>query len=272
MQIDIKEILKSKNPSLYRKIPGFVIWIAKKILYQKSINRILSLFSELRGVEFTRAMLDDLNIKREVVGLDALSDNKGYIFASNHPLGGLDGLSLVEAIDRRHRGVKILANDLLMNIEPLNGIFLPVNKHGRQTSKSARLLARHLESGKALIYFPAGLCSRKIGGEVTDLEWQKSYVQKAIEYGRDIVPVYVCEVNSPLFYNLERFRSWMKLKLNIGMLLLPHELFRRSRLRGSVRMIFGVPISSEDLATTHTIGYWNDEIRRRCYELSKYKK
>lgn len=269
MQIDLKEIIKSKSPSLYKKLPHFVIWIANKILYVKSVNRILALFSQLKGVDFTRAMLDELNIRREAVGLEELEEGKRYIFASNHPLGGLDGLSLVEAIDRKCRGVKVIANDILMNLTPLKDIFLPINKHGRQTVEYAKIMAEHFDSGKSVIYFPAGLCSRKIKGEITDLKWKKSFVQKAIENRCDVVPTYVCEVNSPLFYRLEVLRSRLGMKTNIGMLLLPHELFRRSKKRGSVKMIFGEPVSHETLATTHSIEYWNKEIRKRSYDLAK---
>lgn len=269
MQIDLREIIKSKNPSLSMKLPAFVLWIAGKILYVKSVNRILALFSQLKGVDFTRAMLDNLNIRREVVGLDKLEDGKNYIFASNHPLGGLDGLALVEAIDSKSPGVKVIANDILMSLTPLKDIFLPVNKHGRQTVEYATVMANHFRDKKSVIYFPAGLCSRKIKGEITDLEWKKSFVQKAIENHCDIVPTYVCEVNSPLFYNLELLRSCLGMKLNIGMLLLPHELFRRGKKRGSVKMIFGEPVSCKTLAETHSIEYWNGEIRKRSYDLAK---
>ncbi|MEG0499513.1 MAG: 1-acyl-sn-glycerol-3-phosphate acyltransferase [Rikenellaceae bacterium] len=271
MQIDLNEIVKDKNPALYRKLPRFVLWIAGKILYIKSINRILALFSHLQGVVFIRAMLDELSIRREAVGVEKLRRDGHYLFASNHPLGGLDGLSLVEAIDRRYNGTKILANDILMNLTPLKDVFLPVNKHGRQSADYARQVAEHFEQGRSIIYFPAGLCSRKVKGEITDLEWQRNYVQKAIEYKYDIVPVYVSEINSPLFYNLELWRTKLGLKFNIGMILLPHELFRRSKRKGSVRMIFGEPVCYKELSETHNVSYWNKEIRRRCYELSNDK-
>lgn len=271
MQIDLGNIIKAKNLSLYRKLPRFVLWIAEKILYVKSVNRILALFSDLRGVAFTRAMLDELNIRREVVGLENLKENGNYVFAANHPLGGLDGLALVEAIDRRYGGVKVIANDILMNLEPLRDLFLPVNKHGRQTVEYAKMMSNHFAQGHAIIYFPAGMCSRKIDGKITDLAWRKNYIQKAIENKFDVVPVYVDEVNSPLFYNLERLRTKLGLKFNIGMILLPHELFRRSKLKGSVRMIFGEPIRYKTLSETQTVDYWNREIRKKCYELSNDK-
>lgn len=271
MQIDLGEIIRDKNPSLYKKLPRFVLWIAGKILYVKSINRILALFSHLSGVEFIRAVLDDLSIRREAVGLERLRDDRHYIFVSNHPLGGLDGLSLVEAIDGVFPRVKILANDILMSLDPLKDVFLPVNKHGRQSVAYAKLVSEHFEQGRSIIYFPAGICSRKVKGVITDSQWRKNYIQKAIEYKYDIVPVYVSEVNSPLFYNLERLRTKLGVKFNIGMILLPHELFRRSKKKGGVRMIFGEPVGCEVLINEHDTAYWNKEIRRRCYELSNDK-
>lgn len=271
MQIDLGEIIRDKNPSLYKKLPRFVLWIAGKILYVKSINRILALFSHLRGVEFIRALLDDLLISREAVGLEQLHDDTPYIFVSNHPLGGLDGLSLVEAADKRYPGVKILANDILMSLDPLKDVFLPVNKHGRQSAAYAKMVSEHFVQRRSIIYFPAGICSRKVKGVITDSQWSKNYIQKAIAYKYDIVPVYIDEVNSSLFYNIERLRTKLGVKFNIGMILLPHELFRRSKKKGGVRMIFGEPVSYKVLTREYDIPYWNIEIRRRCYELSNDK-
>lgn len=269
MQISLSEIIKAKNPQLYRKIPRFVLWIAKKLIHEKDINIVLAKFSHLGSVEFNRATLDYLQIKREISGLENLDENGKYIFASNHPLGGLDGLALVEAIDKKFNGTKVIANDILMNLTPLRDIFLPVNKHGRQTVEYAKLVSQHFEQGHAIIYFPAGLCSRKIDGEIKDLEWKKNFVQKAIEYKRDIIPTFVDELNSPLFYNIEKWRQRLGIKANIGMILLPHELFRRAKRKGCVKIIFGEPVTYKELSTSYSIDYWCDEIRRRSYSLSK---
>lgn len=267
MQVDLKDIIRQKNPKLYRKLPNFVIWMFRRLVHERDVNHILAQFSNLPSVEFTTAMLDELKIKREAIGLDDLAEDRKYIFASNHPLGGLDGLALVEVIDNRWKGAAVLANDILMNLSPLRDIFLPINKHGRQTVEYAKLVNSHLESGKPLIYFPAGLCSRKIKGEITDLVWKRNFILKAIEYKRDIVPVYVAERNSQLFYNVGLLRSKLNIKANLEMLLLPRELFRKSKKKGGVKMIFGTPISYKELSTTHSQEYWSEVIRKRCYEL-----
>ena len=272
MQINIGAIIKSKNPELYKKIPKFVLWIARKILYEKSMNKVLAKQENLEGVEFTTTFLDNIGIKRELYGFEKIDKNKNYVFASNHPLGGLDGLALVEGIERKFEGTKVIVNDLLMNITPLKMIFLPVNKHGRQSVEYAKLVASHFENNKAIIYFPAGLCSRKIDGKVTDLPWKRNFVQKAVEYKRDIVPIFVDELNSPLFYNIERYRKILGIKMNIGMLMLPHEMFRKGKQKRSIKIFFGEPISYRELSTTHSVQFWCDEIRNRVYSLTKENK
>ena len=272
MQINIGDVLKSKNPKLHKKIPKFVIWIVKKLIYEKSINKVLAKQENLKDVEFTTAFLDNIGVIRELHGLENIEKDGKYVFASNHPLGGLDGLALVEGIDRRFKGTKVIVNDLLMNLTPLKGIFIPVNKHGRQTVEYAKLVARHFESGKAIIYFPAGLCSRKINGKVTDLPWKRNFIQKAIEHKRDIVPTFVSGLNSPLFYSIERFRKRVGIKMNIGMLMLPHEMFRKGKRKESIKIFFGNPISYKELSTTHSVEFWSNEIRRRAYSLTNEDK
>ncbi len=269
IQISVKEVIKNKAPNIYKKLPSFVIWIARKIVCEEQLNKALKLCDGKRGVEFIKTFMDDvLHIKREVVGLDSLPKGE-YIFASNHPLGGLDGLALLETIDGHQKGVKAIVNDILLNIEPIKSLFLPVNKHGRQSSDYAKEMKEHFESGRPLLTFPAGFCSRKIGGVIKDVKWNRNYITKAIEYKRSIVPVYVDERNSNFFYNIEVWRKKFGVKLNIGMMLLPREMFRRGRKRGRVRLLFGEPVTYEDLVNKNDINYWNSEIRRRCYSMSQ---
>lgn len=175
----------------------------------------------------------------------------------------------MEATDGKFQDVKIVVNDLLMNLIPLKSKGLPINKYGRQSTEYARLMNEHYQKGNAIIYFPAGLCSRKIDGEIKDLKWQKNFVQKAIEYKRDIVPVFVEGLNSQLFYNIEVFRKRFNIKLNLGMMLLPRELFRKSKRKESLKMIFGKPITYQELSTTHSVRYWSNEIQQISMSLSK---
>ena len=55
---------------------------------------------------------------------------------------------------------------------------------------NARLIDEAYASENQIVTFPAGLCSRKINGQIQDTDWKKSFIQKAVEHQRDVVPVY----------------------------------------------------------------------------------
>jgi len=48
LQIDVKQVLTDKNPSLARVIPGFVIRYLKRIVHQDEINDFLKAYGHLR--------------------------------------------------------------------------------------------------------------------------------------------------------------------------------------------------------------------------------
>jgi putative hemolysin len=93
---------------------------------------------------------------------------------------------------------------------------------------------------EAMIVFPAGLCSRKIDGKIVDLDWQKSFLTKAVQYGYNIVPVHVNGANSNRFYRIANWRKFLKIKFNIEMMTLADELFKKKGQ--TVRLTFGQPI------------------------------
>ncbi len=87
-------------------------------------------------------------------------------------------------------------------------MFLPISKYGSQARSAARAVNEAFAGEMQIVVFPAGLVSRlHDNGEIHDLQWQKSFVAKAIEYKRDIVPVRFIGLNRPRFYKLARLRA-----------------------------------------------------------------
>ena len=249
LQLDIRSILNSRIPRNKRKwIPSFLITGVEKLIRQKELNEILRATLPSEGSVFARRVLEYLNISVSVEGLENLKDGARYMFASNHPLGGLDGMALITVLGDKYgdENMRFLVNDMLMNVDPLRGIFLPVNKFGKQGKAYAQIINEKMESDCQIFQFPAGLCSRlHDNGEIADLDWQKSFVAKAIEYKRDIVPVFFVGKNSKKFYKTARWRKKMGIKFNLEQILLPSELCKS---RGShYRIIFGTPVSWESL-------------------------
>lgn len=267
MWVDIESVIKTKNRALYNSLPKFAFKLLARLIHQDEINEISMLHGHLRGGEFITAFLNHLEIKRTVENLDKIETKGRYIFVSNHPLGGVDGIVLAEAINLKFGSVKVVVNDILMNFEPLKDIFTPINKHGRQSQEYVLNLNQVYESDTPILYFPAGLCSRKIKGEITDSVWKKNFIQKAIEYNRDIVPMFVDNVNSPLFYNVAVLRKKMGIKANIEMALLPNEIFKTKK-RGTVKVYVGDNITIDEIKQSGTpLGTWCKSIRERCYNL-----
>ena len=145
----------------------------KRLVHQDEINEILDKFGDISGLAFVNESLRYLGIQYNVTGLDNLPDEGRFMFISNHPLGGLDSLILIDIIGKKYPNIKIVVNDLLMNVEPLKELFVPINKHGRQTQSYAKNIDDSYKSDSQILYFPAGLCSRLQKGKIEDLEWKK---------------------------------------------------------------------------------------------------
>ena len=49
---------------------------------------------------------------------------------ANHPIGSLDGIGLLDLVGRQRSDVKVVANDMLWQLEGLRPLLLPVNNMG----------------------------------------------------------------------------------------------------------------------------------------------
>ena len=264
LSVDIEKVIRGKSQKLADRLPRFVLNYIKKTIHQDEINRLLLENREYTGVEFASHILKDLDVSYRVhfSGKRPAPDGR-YIFVSNHPLGGLDGMILISYIGSSFGDVKFIVNDLLMYIRPLAPVFVPVNKYGRMRHDNTRMFQETFDSDSQILYFPAGLCSRLIKGKVTDLDWKKTFVTKAIESRRDIVPMFFSGENSRRFYRLANLRKRLGIKVNIETFLLPDEMFRK---KGSAFDLYiGEPIPYTTLTGDHTHKEWCDIIRQKCY-------
>jgi len=265
-RIDVKEIFRDKNPALARLIPGFIISYLRKIIHEDELNDFLSKYGKLRDLELVNAGLAYLGVSYSVHNSQNIPGPGRYIFVSNHPLGGLDGAVFISELSKYYEDVKFPVNDILMNIENMSGIFLPVNKHGGQARESVKLIDEAYASDAQMLYFPAGLCSRKIHGKIMDLEWQKNFVIKAFRHKRDIVPVYFSGRNSDWFYGLSNFRKTIGIKSNIEMLYLPDEMFKQKDK--DLHIVFGEAISWKTFDKSKTPFEWAQWLKGKSYELA----
>lgn len=266
-RIDIKEVFRDKNPALARIIPGFVIRYLKRIIHEDELNDFMSRYGHLHDIELVKAGLSYLGISYEVHNKHNIPGEGRYVFVSNHPLGGLDGLVFMAELSRYYDNIKFPVNDILMNINNMSGTFLAINKHGAQARESARQIEQAYSSDAQILYFPAGLCSRKRRGKIMDLEWQKNFLVKAIKHKRDIVPVYFSGRNSNRFYNLANLRKSAGVKANIEMLYLPDEMFRQKNR--DLHIVFGERIPWQTFDRSKSPPEWAEWLKNKSYELAE---
>lgn len=238
----------------------------KRIVHQEEINSIMAKIGHLQGLEFVDALIAEFGVEVTLTGANNIPIDKPVIFASNHPLGGLDGIAFMHALGKYRNDLRVLVNDILMNIKNFEPIFIPVNKHGSNSREVSQLIEDTYAGDFAVLVFPAGLVSRKQPGGIKDLEWKKSFISKAKRYKKDVVPVYIEGRNSNFFYNFARLRKRLGIKSNIEMFYLPDEMFSQ---RGKKVIIhIGKPISYEYFDKSKTESKWADWVKQVVYQMS----
>ncbi len=264
--INIEEILKDKNAGAHKWLPGFVLGYIKRIVHEKEINRVMSVIGHLQGIDFVNALVKEFGVEVTLTGAENIPLNQSVIFASNHPLGGMDGVAFMYALGKYRTDIRFLVNDILTNIKNFEPMFVPVNKLGSNSREVSKLIEETYASENAILVFPAGLVSRKQEGEIKDLEWKKSFISKAKKYKKNIVPVYIEGKNSSFFYNFANIRKKLGIKANIEMLFLSDEMFSQ---RGKKVVIhIGKPISYEYFDKSKSESDWAEEVKNIVYQMA----
>lgn len=263
--VDVRKLMREKNPRLARFIPGFIYRMIHKIMRLDFMNNFMLTYGHLRGVEFVEAAIRDFEVTEQVFGMENVPETGSFIFASNHPLGGFDSLLLMKHVHNRLGNFKFLVNDVLMTIPNLRPVFVPINKHGGNSREAAALLSKTYESGEQILIFPSGFASRKIKGKIMDLPWQKHFIVKAVQYKRDVIPVFIGGRNSNRFYWVARIRTLLKIGWNLEMFLLPDETYRHRKK--TVQLYFGKPIPWQTFDKSKSYPEWAEWVKEKVYEL-----
>lgn len=271
LKVDINSMIRERAPGAWRWIPRGVIRALERYVCQDRLNEVLRVTAGKTGSAFAAGALENLRVSYALDAGEELlpAADVPVTYVCNHPLGGLDGICLIDWVAGRH-GVEpaFVVNDLLTVVKPLSDVFVPINKHGAQSrGAAAQVDAAFADLKRPVIMFPAGLCSRQLkkGAEVRDLKWNKMFVQKSAEAGRTVVPLRFDGVNSAAFYRMARRRVRLGLKFNIEMIRLPRELVLSQGSSYSLRA--GKSIAPSELRRGHEAAAQAAEIRDYIYTL-----
>jgi putative hemolysin len=269
--LNIEQAVQQKFPRFQYTSP----WIKKptlgflrKITHEQEVNRFLEQHQDLRGFDFIDQVLDYFNFSYSISHRDRanIPATGRVVIVANHPLGALDGLSLLKLVGEVRRDVKIVANDMLMNFNALESLFLPVDNLSKSTRKSSvARIVDCLNNDEAVIVFPAGEVSRIRPNGVRDGKWNSGFLNFAKKTNSPILPIHIGARNSSLFYSAS-----MVYKPLSGMML-AHEMFNKNSQNITMRV--GEPIPYQQIEQLPLVKAEKAKLLwRHLYRLAKGKK
>ena len=263
--INIEQVIKENNPEAFKKMPRFIkllfISLLENIIHINDINRILETHKNQKGIDFIDEVFEMLNFSFTISHKDIkkIPSEGKLICVANHPIGSLDSLSLIKLIYEIRPDVKIIANDILSNIENIRDLIIPFKLDSKTVQReNVAAIGRALENEEAVIIFPAAEVSRLKFLKVTDGQWHKGAVHFSKKYQAPVLPVYVSAKNSILFYVVSAIHK------NFSRVLLAHELFNKQNKNISIKV--GDPIPAKAFSSS----YINDKVQSKLLKKHVY--
>jgi len=233
----------------------------------KRLERFYNEVEHRPGGDFIQALFDHLELQIDVSAEDlALVPREGgLVCVANHPYGAIDGLALVHVLDRVRGDVKVMANFMLQQLEPLKDRFIGVNPFEQLSTRSSfqgmRQALEHVSRGGCLCIFPAGEVSsyRTDLKTVADPRWKAPVIKLIKHADVPVLPIWFDGANSRIFQMLGMIHP------NLRTLQLPHEMLR---MRGKhVHMRIGKPIAAKDIAAFGSVEQLGRYLRAKTYAL-----
>ena len=246
-------------------------YLAKHLMKQLKLDKINDLYEGLENTsttQFLDGVFKSLNIQIEIPDdeLSRVPKNGPFVVVANHPYGGLDGLVLLKMIQSVRPDFKIMANYLLMKVDPISESLLAVNPFERKRSSVSSFAGikhtmDHLAKGGCLGIFPAGEVSNFQVREraILDKEWDKGAIKLIRKARVPIIPVYFHEANSTVFQLLSLLHK------NLQTAQLPAEIFKKKNKMIKVRI--GKPISVDKQSEIEDINEFGRYLRAKTYYL-----
>jgi putative hemolysin len=263
--INIRKILKDKKSKTLSRLPNFMYVILEKIIKLEEINRVLKEYESLNGIEFLNKLTDYLNLKIEVEGYENLPDNGRCFFVGNHIFGIVDGLIITKTVYEKYGNLKFIGNEVFLLIPSLKDFVAAVNMYNNSPREYLVELNKVFKSDIPITHFPSGSVSRIYNMKIKDLSWHKSFVNKAVECKRDVVPIRFYGRNSRLFYAVFLIRKILFIKMEIETVLLPREFFNKKNK--TIKVKIGKPISYSQFDDTLTTHEWAQFVKKEVYRL-----
>jgi putative hemolysin len=234
--INVQQMLVDRYPAFLSKpdlITRPTVAFLKKLLRERELNILFADCAHLEGLEFVDKVLEDFNFSYSVVGREKenIPVEGRVVIVANHPLGILDGLALIKMVSEVRQDVRIVANDILMQVKPLQNLLLPViNLGGGSNKDNIDAIDAALANEEAVIVFPSGEVSRVGPTGIRDGRWHAGFLRFAERAKASVLPVYLGGKNSALFYTLSMIFK------PLSTLMLVREMFEQKTMTLPIRI------------------------------------
>ncbi len=243
--IDAERVLHDAYPNFNSGAnKKLILKTVKKLIHQDDFNEVMAKNRHLRGYAFLDKLLHYFKFSYQVSNRSISNiPAEGRLFiVANHPIGTLDGLTLIKLIRSVRPDVRIVANRVLNHMQPLESLFFPVDvlTDKPNLKRWYQTLLAALENDEAAILFPAGEVSRITPKGVRDGHWQSGFLRLARKAQCPILPIHIKAKNSALFYSLSMLYK------PLGTMLLVQEMFNKKD--EEIKFRIGAPIPYSAIA------------------------
>lgn len=263
--IDIRKELRESDSGFFRSLPSFIAGAIENIICQDDLNDTIYRSRDKTGVPFIKDVLKGWSVEVRVNGSENIPSSGRFVFVSNHPLGGIDALAFFSVVYDHFPDVVSPGNSLLTRIPNLEPLILPLNVFGKNSRETVIKLEELFESDVQILIFPSGEVSRRKKGIIEDKLWQKTFVSKAVQHKRNIIPVHISGRNSSFFYAVANLREALGIKMFIESMFLAREMINQRNT--SISLTVGNVIRWETLTSVKSSLEWAQEIKRIVYHL-----
>jgi len=266
----VKKLIPEEAIASATKLPkdNILVTLLSRVARIDELNELYDKVSAQPGMLCIEELFKqlDLHIEFDEKELERIPKTGAFIAIANHPFGALDGLTLLYILSKARPDIKVMANFLLQNVEPIKDSFISVNPfEGRKEVYSnvsgLKAAIQHLENGMPLGIFPAGEVSTYQDNlrVVSDKKWENSPLKIIRNAKVPVVPVFFDGTNSRLFHLLGLINP------NLRTLALPSEMLKK---KGKViRMKIGKPIAPKDTDVFTNIEQYGRYLRAKTYAI-----
>lgn len=239
----VDEVIERNIPSLQKHpfLAQITKFALRRLLHEREFIEFAEQYPHLTGLDFVEQVLDYFDFSYTITDreLERIPSHGRCIIVANHPIGSLDGLALIKLVSEVRKDFKVVANELLMAVQPLEKLLLPVNNMGGRTAReNIKGIQNYLANDGLIIIFPAGEVSRLKPSGIRDTNWNEGFLKLALATQTPILPMYIQGKNSTSFYFLSMLYK------PLSTLFLVKEMFKQQDKSMPVRIGELIPYQS----------------------------